>query len=79
MSGLLSWRGWLKVDEGLVDRLRLVNPYSGSQVLKVCRDAADEIERLRHEMGRLGAALDDITHLTADYQVLHRIREARRG
>lgn len=86
MSGLLSWKGWLRVGDVLVDRLRLVNPYSGSQVLKVCRDAADEIERLRAEVDlkgyrvdRLNAALDDITHLTEDRQVLHRIKEARRG
>jgi hypothetical protein len=79
MSGSLSWRGWWTVSDDVVDRLRLVNPYSGAQVLGVCRDAAAEMERLRHEMGRLNAALDDISHLTADYQVQHRIREARRG
>ncbi len=49
MKILLSWKGWLRVLESLVDRLRLVNPYSGSQVLAVCRDAADEIERLREQ------------------------------
>jgi len=58
MSGLLSWRGWWRVSEDLVDRLRLVNPYSGSQVLAVCRDAADEIERLRAEMQEVWAAAD---------------------
>ena len=78
MRILLSWKGWLRVLESLVDRLRLVNPYSGSQVLAVCRDAADEIERLRHVVDRFGAALDDITHLTEDRQVLHRVGEARR-
>jgi len=43
------------------------------------REAADEIERLRHQTERLNAALDDISHLTKDHQVLHRIEEARRG
>jgi hypothetical protein len=79
MRILLSWRGWLRVGDVLVDRLRLVNPYSGSQVLKVCCDAANEIERLRYEMERFAVALDDISHLTTDHQVLHRIGEARRG
>ena len=40
--------------------------------------AADEIEQLRHIVDRLNAALDDITYLTEDRQVLHRIKEARR-
>jgi hypothetical protein len=41
--------------------------------------AADEIERLQHQMERFAVALDDISHLTTDHQVLHRIGEARRG
>jgi hypothetical protein len=41
-------------------------------------DAADEIERLRYVVDRLNAALDDISHLTADHNVRHRIDEARR-
>jgi hypothetical protein len=48
--------------------------------------AADEIERLRHEMAgvrryflQMEAALSDIEHLTSDRNVLHRIKEARRG
>jgi len=53
MRILLSWRGWLRVVESVVDRLRLVNPYSVSQVLKVCCDAADEIERLYTEVNDL--------------------------
>jgi hypothetical protein len=42
-------------------------------------EAADEIERLRYQMERLCVALDDISHLTTDRQVLHRVKEARRG
>jgi len=42
-------------------------------------NAEDEIERLQHQMERLSVALDDISHLTTDHQVLHRIKEARRG
>ena len=38
-----------------------------------------EIERLRHRVDRLNAALDDIEHLCDERQVLHRIKEARRG
>jgi hypothetical protein len=41
------------VGESVVDRLRLVNPYSASQMLAVCRDAADEIERLYTEVNDL--------------------------
>jgi hypothetical protein len=41
-------------------------------------EAADEIERLRHALDRQNVALDDITHLTTDRSVLHRIKEARR-
>jgi PAS domain-containing protein len=49
-------------------------------------EAADEIQRLRaeleqlrYEMERLSVALDDISHLTTDRQVQHRINEAHRG
>jgi hypothetical protein len=41
--------------------------------------AADEIERLQHQMERFAVALDDISHLTTDHQVQHRIKEACRG
>ena len=50
------------------------------------RDAADEIQRLRDELAgvrrhflQVEAALSDIEHLTSDRNVLHRIKEARRG
>jgi len=42
------------------------------------RTIIEEIERLRYQTERLDVALDDISHLTADHQVLHRIKEARR-
>jgi hypothetical protein len=42
-------------------------------------DVIAEIERLRHQTERLSVALDDISHLTADHQVQHRIKEAQHG
>jgi hypothetical protein len=42
-------------------------------------DAIAEIERLRHQTERLSVALDDISHLTTDHQVQHRIKEAQHG
>jgi hypothetical protein len=42
-------------------------------------DAADEIERLRHRVDRLNAALDDVAAVTADKGILHRVKEAQRG
>jgi hypothetical protein len=41
-------------------------------------DAIADIEMLRHQMERLSVALEDISHLTTDHQVQHRIKEARR-
>lgn len=82
MRILLSWRGWLRVGESVVDRLRLVNPYSVSQMLAVCREAADEIERLRAAgdalLGRLidwhnGAPYD------LDAEAIKAWEETRRG
>jgi len=45
----------------------------------ICKEAANEIKRLRHRVDRLNAALDDVVAVTADKGILHRIKEARRG
>jgi hypothetical protein len=42
-------------------------------------DAIADIEMLRHQTERLSVALDDISHLTTDHQVQHRIKEAQHG
>jgi len=47
--------------------------------LEATAEAADEIQRLRHRVDRLNAALDDVAAVTADKGILHRIKEARRG
>ena len=79
MSGLLSWRGWWMVSDelqpGSWDIVREL-VWVGHPLMVA---AAGEIEQLRHVVDRLNAALDDVTHLTVDRQVLHRIEEARRG
>ena len=43
----LESQGCAKLVSNLVERLRTVNPYALTQVLEVCAEAADEIERLR--------------------------------
>jgi hypothetical protein len=68
------------MDDDIVTRLRIVDHvYTEPWSQALMDEAADEIERLRHVVDRFNAALDDITHLTEDRQVLHRIEEARRG
>jgi len=68
------------MDDDIVNRLRIVDHvYTEPWSQALMDEAADEIERLRHVVDRFNAALDDITHLTEDRQVLHRIEEARRG
>jgi ubiquinone biosynthesis protein UbiJ len=74
------------MDDDIVNRLRIVDHvYTEPWSQALMDEAADEIERLRHQMERLrhqmerlSVALEDISHLTTDHQVLHRIEEARR-
>jgi hypothetical protein len=66
------------VAEDIVERLRCTYTDDGCDQCTFCLARA-EIERLRHTVDRLNAALDDITHLTSDRQILHRMKEARRG
>jgi hypothetical protein len=49
----LESQGSAKLASNLVERLRLINPYSPTQVLEVCADAADHIAQLE----QLGEAL----------------------
>lgn len=75
--------------DDIVTRLREVTVMSwdGDEVADpLTTEAADEIEWLRFELAgvrrhflQVDAALSDIQHLTSDRNVLHRIKEARRG
>lgn len=53
----LESQGSAKLVSNLVERLRTVNPYALTQVLEVCAEAADEIERLRAAGDALVAAI----------------------
>ena len=68
--------------ESVVDRLRLVNPYSVSQMLAVCREAADEIERLRAAGDELAEHLSNwaysTEHALSEHRALETWEEVRR-
>ena len=66
----------------IVTRLQdaTVMNWEGDEVTDpLCKEAANEIKRLRHRVDRLNAALDDVAAVTTDKGILHRIKEARRG
>ena len=68
--------------DDIVSRLWQYTPEAQNSPMQtriLLNDAATEIERLRYQMERLSVTLDDISHLTTDRQVQHRIKEARRG
>jgi hypothetical protein len=69
--------------DDIVDRLTTLfwtmKDAGRAQDKNLIADAIAEIERLRHQTERLSVALDDISHLTTDHQVQHRIKEARHG
>lgn len=76
------------MDDDIVDRLTTLfwamKDAGRLQDKNTVADAIAEIERLRHQMERfchqmerLSVALEDISHLTTDHQVQHRIKEAR--
>ena len=66
--------------DDIVTRLRIIHCFADDLTpcgtCLICQ-AADEIERLRYSVQRLSVAMDDISHLTDDRNVLHRIKEAR--
>jgi prefoldin subunit 5 len=64
---------WAMKDAGrLQDKNTVADAIADIEMLRC------QMERLRYQMESLDAALDDISHLTRDHQVLHRIEEARR-
>lgn len=64
----LESQGCAKLVSNLVDRLRNINPYSPAQVLEVCVEAADEIERLRTEINNQAFITETLRNHQRDQQ-----------
>jgi hypothetical protein len=72
--------GWrFAVHDDIINQLAYYITNEDRMPAGLARTIIEEIERLRYQIERLDVALDDISHLTTDRQVQHRIREARRG